>query len=191
MPGPTVDGIVGDLLAINIIRGRDHGLAPYVDFRAACGLDTNLPGGVVTRFEDLLSNINLDQIKRLKLSYILSKDINIFNQFVRDIDLYAGGISENPQAGSILGQTFTCIIARTFQRYRFGDRFWYERNDPSTGFTLEQLDSIRKGSSLAKIICDNSDNVKEIQRWVMQNSTDVVHCDDIPSIDLNLWKEGE
>ena len=190
MPGPTSDGIVADLLAINIMRGRDHGLAPYVDFRAACGLDANLPGGVATRFEDLLSNINLDQIKRLKLAYIRSKDINIFNQFVRDIDLYAGGISENPQTGSILGQTFTCIITKTFQRLRVGDRQWYERKHKS-GFTLEQLDSIRKGSSLAKIICDNSDNVKEIQRWVFQNSTDVVHCDDIPSIDLNLWKESE
>lgn len=186
MPGPTPDGIVADLLAINIMRGRDHGLAPYVDFRAACGLDANLPGGVATGFKDLLSNINLDQIKRLKLAYILSKDINIFDQFVRDIDLYAGGISENPQTGSILGQTFTCIITKTFQRFRKADRFWYERESE---FTLEQLDSIRKGSTLAKIICDNSDNVKEIQRWVFQSSTVVVHCDDIPSIDLNLWKE--
>ena len=182
MPGPG-DGVVGDLLAINIQRGRDHGLAPYVDFRAECG------GGIAKTFADLLVNIDLNQLKRIKLSYV--RDINNIDAFLRDVDLYVGGISENPQAGSILGQTFTCIIARTFQRYRSGDRFWYERGDPYTGFTLEQLDSIRQGSSLAKLICDNSDNVKEIQPRVFENSADVVHCDYIPSINVNLWKEGE
>lgn len=180
MPGPG-DGTVADLLAINIQRGRDHGLAPYADFRVACG-------GVANTFEDLLDNIDLNQLKRIKVSYV--KDLNNIDAFLPDVDLYVGGISENPQPGSILGQTFTCIIARTFQRFRAGDRFWYERNDPNTGFTLEQLDSIRQGSLLAKLICDNSDNVKEIQRNVFENSTDVVHCDDIPSINLNLWKEG-
>ena len=181
MPGPG-DGVVADLLSINIQRGRDHGLAPYVDFRVECG-------GVANTFEDLLGNIDPSQVERIKSSYV--RDYNNIDAFLRDIDLYVGGISENPQAGSILGQTFTCIIARTFQRYRFGDRFWYERDDPYTGFTLEQLDSIRQGGSFAKLICDNSDNVKEIQRNVFENSTDVVHCDDIPSINLNLWKEGE
>jgi len=179
MPGPG-DGVVADLLSINIQRGRDHGLAPYVDFRVECG-------GIANTFDDLLADIDPSQVARIKSSYV--QDYNNIDAFLRDIDLYVGGISENPQAGSILGRTFTCIIARTFQRYRFGDRFWYERDDPYTGFTLEQLDSIRQGSSLAKIICDNSDNVKEIQPRVFENSTDVVHCDDIPSINLNLWKE--
>lgn len=182
MPGPG-DGTQADLLAINIQRGRDHGLAPYIDFRAACG------GGVANTFEDLLDNIDINQLARIKKAYV--QDINNIDAYLPDVDLFVGGISENPQAGSILGQTFTCIIARTFQRYRVGDRFWYERNDPYTGFTLEQLDSIRQGSSLAKLICDNSDNVKEIQPRVFENTSDVVHCDDIPSIDLNLWKEGE
>ena len=179
MPGPG-DGIVADLLSINIQRGRDHGLAPYVDFREECG-------GLANTFRDLLVNIDPDQLRRIKSSYV--RDNDTIDAFLRDIDLYVGGISENPQAGSIMGQTFTCIIARHFQRLRFGDRFWYERDNP--GFTLEQLDSIRQGSSLAKIICDNSDNVKEMQPRVFEISTDVVHCDDIPSIDLNLWKEGE
>ena len=182
IPGPG-DGTVGDLLAINVQRGRDHGIAPYVVFRKACG------GGVANTFEDLLGNINLNQLKRIKFVYV--RDLENIDAFLPDVDLYVGGISEDPQAGSILGPTFTCIIARTFQRYREGDRFWYERNDPYTGFTLEQLDSIRQGSSLAKLICDNSDNVKEIQPRVFENSRDVVHCDDIPSINLNLWQEGE
>ena len=183
MPGPG-DGTRGDLLAINIARGRDQGLASYADFRTACGLST-------TSFVDLLGNIDFQQVFRLKSTYIPSPTVLDIDVFLPDIDLYAGGISEDPQTGSILGQTFTCLIARTFQRYRAGDRFWYERNDTCTGFTLDQLDSIRSGSSLAKLICDNSDNVEEIQPRVLESTTNVVHCDDIPSIDLNLWKEGE
>lgn len=163
-------------MAINIQRGRDHGLAPYIHFRKACGLDTQLKGGLAKRFSDLLTNIDKEQVGRIRRSY----------DSTFDIDLFVGGISEEPQGGSILGQTFTCLLVKTFERFRFGDRFWYER----AGFTLEQLDSIRKGSSLAKIICDNSDNVVKIQEHVFENSQNKIHCDQIPSIDLSLWKEG-
>ena len=181
MPGPN-DGTVGDLMAINIQRGRDHGLAPYIHFRKACGLDTQLKGSLAKRFSDLLTNIDKEQVERIRRSY----------ESTFDIDLFVGGISEEPQEGSILGQTFTCLLVDSFERFRFGDRFWYERKDPRArvGFTLEQLDSIRKGSSLAKIICDNSDNVDEIQERVFENSQNKIHCDQIPSIDLSLWKEG-
>ena len=178
-PGPTPDGIVGDLMAINIQRGRDHGLAPYIYFRKFCGLDTDLPGGLAKKFSDLV-NIDKEQLGR-----IISVYISTF-----DIDLFVGGISENPQPGSILGQTLTCLITDSFRRFRVGDRFWYERNDSYTGFTLEQLDSIRKGSSLAKVICDNSDNASRIQERVFETGQELVNCDRIPSIDLSLWKEG-
>ena len=178
-PGPTPDGIVGDLMAINIQRGRDHGLAPYIYFRKFCGLDTDLLGGLAKKFSDL---VNIDKEQRDR---IISVYISTF-----DIDLFVGGISENPQPGSILGQTLTCLITDSFRRFRLGDRFWYERNDSYTGFTLEQLDSIRKGSSLAKVICDNSDNVSRIQERVFETGQELVNCDRIPSIDLSLWKEG-
>lgn len=165
-------------MAINIQRGRDHGLAPYIFFRKACGLDTQLKGGLAKRFSDLLTNIDKEQVGRIKRSY----------DSTFDIDLFVGGISEEPQVGSILGQTFTCLLVGNFKRFREGDRFWYE--NPRAGFTLEQLDSIRKASTLAKIICDNSDNVDEIPERVLENSQNKVHCDQISSIDLSLWKEG-
>ena len=167
-------------MAINIQRGRDHALPPYIQFRSACGLDKNLTGGLVTDFSQL-TNIDPVQLGKIKQSY----------DSPADIDLFVGGVSEKPQKGSIFGETFTCLIAQSFKRYRFGDRFWYERRDSYTGFTRRQLDSIRVGSSLARIICHNSDNVKELQKRVFETSTVTVPCDDIPSINLNLWREGK
>jgi peroxidase len=49
------DGEMGlDLIAINMQRGREHGLPGYVRYREICGV------GRATKFEDLQSNIPAD-----------------------------------------------------------------------------------------------------------------------------------
>ena len=52
-----------DLIAINMQRGRDHGLPGYVFYREICGV------GKVNDFEDLASNISPSQIQNLKRAY--------------------------------------------------------------------------------------------------------------------------
>lgn len=59
--------------------------------------------------------------------------------------------------------TFACIIAKQFHSLRHCDRFWYENAEPLTRFTTMQLAEIRK-SSLAKLLCDNGDEIRSIQR---------------------------
>ena len=54
---------------------------------------------------------------------------------MNDVDLYPAGVSEYNLQGGVVGPTFGCIIARQFINVRAGDRFWYERHDPVTGFT--------------------------------------------------------
>ncbi|CAH3188433.1 unnamed protein product, partial [Porites lobata] len=180
--GEPPNGIVGDLTAINMIRGRDHGLPGYVKFREACG------GKPAVRFDDICDTIPRAQVKRLKSAGIYKR--------VQDIDLFAGGMSEKAQRGSALGFTFTCLVGRQFKDFRHGDRFWYERDDHKTGFTIEQLDQIRH-SSLAKVICDNTDDVRRIHEKVFVHrntrgaNNPVVDCDDLPFMDLTVFKEGE
>ena len=177
--GPTIDGIVGDLPAINCQRGRDHGLPGYVKFREACG------GKPAKFFSDLLDTTTQAQINLLKRVYTN----------VLDIDLFVGAIVEFPTGESALGFTFTCMLARQFKDLRFADRFWYERDDHQTAFTLAQLTEIRK-TSIARVICDNADLVKEIHKEAFlprtgsNGNNPLVPCESIDRVNLNVFRDG-
>ena len=54
---------------------------------------------------------------------------------VSDIDLYAGGVSENTLEDGIVGPTFACIIGHQFRDARRGDRFWHENPLPIGAFS--------------------------------------------------------
>ncbi len=138
-----------DLAALNIQRGRDHGLRPYNEYRVACNLDR------ASSFEDLSKEVSVDVIKRLKQVY----------DSVEDIDLFTGGLSETPLQGALVGPTFACIIGIQFQKLKKCDRFWYENPDPSAKFSEAQLQEIRK-ITLAKVICENCDIVGDIQKSI-------------------------
>ena len=135
-----------DLVALNVQRGRDHGLPGYNAFRELCGLQR------VKSFEYLKDLIPEKIVERLKLIY----------DHVDDIDLFIGGVSEAPVPGALLGPTFRCIVGDQFVRLQHGDRFYYDSASNPGKFTEEQLAEVRK-SSLARIHCDNGDHVKLMQ----------------------------
>ncbi|XP_043669613.1 uncharacterized protein LOC122629844 isoform X1 [Vespula pensylvanica] len=165
-----------DLVSLNIQRGRDHGLPGYTKWREYCNL------GKPESFSDLIDHMDPEALDAISKLY----------ESVYDIDLYTGALAEIPKTGGIVGPTFTCLIADQFVRLQKGDRYWYEIPDQSHSFTEEQLQELRK-SSLARLLCDCSDEVTQIQLKVMRSigaDNPVISCEDIPQLSLEFWKEG-
>ena len=155
-----------DLASLNIQRGRDHGLPSYRMFRNFCTQKFGLRGQI----EDPTT------LQRLRELY-KSED---------DIDLWVGGLAETPLPGGRIGPTFACIFAITFKGLREGDRFYYE--NPGV-FTPEQLNEIKK-ASLSRVICDNGDDIREVQPNAFSTVQAKRRCALLPSIDLRQWSEG-
>ena len=53
-----------------------------------------------------------------------------------NVDVWVGGLMEDPVPGGRVGPTVRCLLVEQFRRLRDGDRFWYE--NPST-FSSAQL----------------------------------------------------
>ncbi|KAM7295225.1 uncharacterized protein ISCGN_024730 [Ixodes scapularis] len=166
-----------DLVAINLQRGRDHGLRTYNDYRAFCSQPR------ARTFADLEGHIPRATLRAIGSVY----------RDVEDIDVFTGGLSEFPLAGAVVGPTFSCLLSFQFQRLRRCDRFWHETGDPTVRFSSDQLAQLRK-ASLAKIICQNSDTTRFITRKVLDVYDPFlnprVSCSSIQDIDLNAWKEN-
>jgi len=136
-----------DLAALNIQRGRDHGLPSYNDFRAAFGLAPH------TEFADISSNPEtVDQLSSVYDS-------------VDAIDLWVGGLAEEAISGSHLGALFHAIVSDQFEALRDGDRYWYT-------LTLNETErQMVESLSLADIIRLNSEIGNEIQDDVFHEAS--------------------
>ncbi|XP_060521875.1 chorion peroxidase-like isoform X1 [Cylas formicarius] len=165
-----------DLVALNIQRARDHGIPPYNDYRAYC-LNSR-----ADTFDDLSDTTAADAIEQLQQAY----------ESVDDIDLFPGGLTENQLPGGLVGPTFGCIIGLQFARLKQCDRFWYETQDRTVGFSEQQLAEIRK-ITFSKLICDNIDgnnNIHAIAFNIPSDSSNPrVPCDSLPAPDLTAWQE--
>ncbi|EEC08357.1 peroxinectin, putative, partial [Ixodes scapularis] len=122
---PT-DGHYGrDLFAIDIERGREHGVRSYADYvRHYTGLE-------LTSFAHLY-DYNLMPKETADIYASLYDD-------VRDIDLISAGISEYTVPGTAIGPTFLSIVTETFRKLKFGDRFFYEHGGQVDSFTQGEL----------------------------------------------------
>ncbi|NOY71914.1 MAG: peroxiredoxin [Gammaproteobacteria bacterium] len=133
-PNPALQ-MLQDLVARNIQRGRDHGIADYNTCRETFGL---------RRYTNF-SEITCDKIVENTLRE-LYKDIDC-------IDPWVGALAEDRVIDSNVGSLILAILADQFERVRDGDRFWYE-NDNS--LTIEQKIEI-ESTRLSDIIRRNTD----------------------------------
>ena len=158
-----------NLIALNIQRGRDHGLPGYNAFRKLCRLSN------ARSFKDTSREIRSQQNRN-----VLAR---LYNDNPSIADLWVAGIAETPLPGTELGPTFTCIIKKQFSRSRDGDRFFYER---SGVFTRSQLREIKK-TSLGRILCDNlrTRRVMTMQGSVFRAAT-LVECHVQEFLELTL-----
>lgn len=129
-----------DLAALNIQRGRDHGLLSLNDFREEFGVGTGYAD-----FMDLTDG-----------------DVDLANQFasaydsIDDVDLWIGGLAESHINGGMVGETFFSILRDQFTRTRDGDRFFY-LNDAELAHLSILYPDLQLDTSLANIIRRNSE----------------------------------
>lgn len=165
-----------DLVTINIQRGRDHGLPGYNFFRKACGLS------------------KLQSFRQLENVMVEGAGL-LFSQLyahVDDIDLFIAGNYEKKLKDAMVGPVFSCIIGEQFRRLRSGDRYWYENGNQAGAFTPSQLSEI-KHTSLARIICDNSESIERTQPLAFLRPSEwnpKIPCEQIPWIDLRYWQNS-
>ena len=155
-----------DLATLNVQRGRDHGLPPYLIWKNFCRNQFNISSDI---------DNELTKIRFLQTYGTLET-----------VDLFVGALAEEPLSGSIVGATLACIFGITFSRLRAGDRFWYE--NPGV-FTPAQLTQIQKGT-IARIICDNGDAVPHVQlNAFLLGSRTPCFLPTIPSLNFQPWQE--
>ena len=160
-----------DLAAINIQRGRDHGLAGYTAWLEWCGLAS--PPFSWADLEPFIPSRRLRQ----RLRELYGQPDNV--------DLWVGSVLERRVEGGRVGPTTQCLLLEQFRRTREGDRFWYESGQ---AFTAAQLAQIRLGS-LARLICDNADNIQRVPANVFLNtdSSQFLDCSQVDQPSLNPW----
>ncbi|REK10022.1 MAG: PEP-CTERM sorting domain-containing protein [Planctomycetota bacterium] len=123
--GAPFPGAGFDLAALNIQRGRDHGLPDYNTLRVAYGLDP------VIDFSDITANLSLAEA--LELAY---GDVN-------NIDAWVGALAEDHLGDSCVGPLVEAALIDQFTRTRDGDRFWFTRDENISAEELAWLETVR------------------------------------------------
>lgn len=127
-----------DLVAINIQRGRDHGLPDYNTVREGVGLPKRKS----------FAEITPDKMMQEKLQSVYSS--------VDDVDLWIGGLAEPHVDGGCVGETFAHIIALQYRVLRDGDRFWYENTDTALYQLKDRLNLPTKGTTMVDVLYRNT-----------------------------------
>ena len=165
------DGIGGDLVARNIQRGRDHGLAPFRTYReSVCGLS----GEPSWQYGGRKTKLILDHLYGEGQGY-------------DKLEIFPGGLLERVETGEV-GPTFSCLIRRQFEALRAGDRFFFTHSN--TGgcheFSRRQQQHLMK-RTLRDVICDNTE-VARLQARVMEQPSEatnpVTRCPASSSLDV-------
>ena len=104
-----------DLVALNIHRGRDHGLCRYNEMRAGLGLAPKMSFAEVTTNPDL--QVALESV------YCGGPD---------QMDLWVGCLAEDHMEGAHVGELLAELLKEQFVRLRDGDEYFYMAEQSQT-----------------------------------------------------------
>ncbi|XP_036384587.1 eosinophil peroxidase-like [Megalops cyprinoides] len=169
-----VSHVALDLGALNMQRGRDHGIPGYNAWRRFCGLSEPQ---------------TLDELSQVLRNPTLAQQLLQLYGTPANIDVWLGGVSEPFVQGGRVGPLFACLIATQFQRIRQGDRLWWENEGVFTSRQRASLASV----SLARIICDNTGitDVPSDPFLFHPRGAGYTRCQDIPPFNLTPWFDAD
>merc|ERR1711937_232952 len=152
----------GDLLAINIQRGREHGIGSYLSVRRWCR-----------------SNGYTESVTFKPGMQRLLEDEYDDNE---DIDLYIGGLAEEHMPGAVVGPTFGCIFAEQFKRLKSANKYFFTNSEV---YSNDQLKEVKK-LDLAAILCAVAHDMKSVPRDPFFLG-DHIECDKLKMPDFSKW----
>ena len=120
-----------DLASLNIMRGRDNGLADY---------------NTIRRYFNLAPMTNWSQINPTlykRAPHLFDTLANLYDNNLNNVDVYVGGMVESDLEIGRPGELFRTVIKEQFIRIRDSDRFWFE-NRHNGLFIKEEIEEIRK-----------------------------------------------
>lgn len=160
-----------DLVAINLLRGRERGLPDYntvrMDFDLAPMLD----------FQEISSNTNYNNALK-----------NIYSS-LWSIDPWVGMLAEEHLEGKIVGELLHKILKTQFELLRNADRFWYENDSFFTEADLLEI----KNTQLSDIILRNTlisqmpENVFQSVNSDFFSSVEITGLSEFSNISLDVF----
>ena len=168
-----------DLMAVNIARGRDHGINSFTEVRKACMQQGRFRG--------------LYQGARMKPGW--GNVVRGFNGKQDEVDLYIGMMMEEPVPGSKLGPTTICSVVDQFVALKEGDKHYFEGSDM---FTPEQLTAIKE-QTLAHVFCSTmtDEDFDTTSKWPMVRlgaafkgeANKRIRCSELEDFDFSAWAD--
>lgn len=150
-----------DLLALDIQRGRDHGLPGYVEtmvsYLGSAGRKTSV--------EQITSDPEVQEV----LTELYQLDADPKN--IEKIDLFVAALAEDHVAGS-LGLSMKTVIGTQFNRLRDGDRLFYLSPDANL-YELQDGQRVLK-DEIKSILDLDTVTLSDIIKW----NTDITNLQD-------------
>ena len=163
-----------NLAALNIQRGRDHGIPSYTKFVEFC-------------FRRRVRSFN--DFREIRDGRALRLLQQVYESVDNYIDIFPALLAEEPANGKLLGPTLQCIIRLQFLNLRDGDRFFFEN---AGQFTPRQLSEIKK-MNLSRVMCLTMRKIVSIQDnvfKVFEGNRNRPSCDNFDYLDIEQFRDG-